>query len=305
MRILNLKIKNVGRKIIDNFLGVKNKIIKIKFSENNKQFNCFIPDDQLWISIKEILLIGEYERKKEFALDKISGNVLIDAGAHAGLYSLKASPYFKKIISIEPHPEIYRLLTQNIKINKVKNISPLQKALWYEEDEEMKLVESPYNTANSSLVSDNTDSRNKIFSVKTLSLKDLVSKYGKINLLKMDIEGAELEVITQTPCEILKCIDAIVAEIHACRTPVLLSQIVNKLKTCDFEVEILKRPQFYYKESVKKIIKNWKKVKGLTKLKLLSIFSFTFFKILEKSRMIHISEFEGTKMLFAKRKKNT
>ncbi|MCS7121544.1 MAG: FkbM family methyltransferase [Archaeoglobaceae archaeon] len=59
-------------------------------------------------------------------------SVVVDAGAHVGLFTIYASRKAKKVIAIEPNPKNYSLLELNIKRNNLKNVKAIKKALWYE-----------------------------------------------------------------------------------------------------------------------------------------------------------------------------
>ncbi|MEM3406001.1 MAG: FkbM family methyltransferase [Candidatus Pacearchaeota archaeon] len=53
------------------------------------------------------------------------GDIVIDAGAYIGLFTLYASKKVGKnglVIAYEPDPENYKNLLENIKLNKCKNV---------------------------------------------------------------------------------------------------------------------------------------------------------------------------------------
>ena len=51
--------------------------------------------------------------------------------------------------------------------------------------------------------------------VKTVTLQSLVDQMGgRVDLLKLDIEGAEIAVLKSTPAETLQCIDRIVLDYY-------------------------------------------------------------------------------------------
>lgn len=56
-------------------------------------------------------------------------DVVIDVGAHVGLFTLKVAKKVKKVVAIEPHPLNYRFLIANITLNGLKNVIPLKLAL--------------------------------------------------------------------------------------------------------------------------------------------------------------------------------
>ncbi|MEM4435677.1 MAG: FkbM family methyltransferase [Thermosphaera sp.] len=57
-------------------------------------------------------------------------DVVIDVGAHAGVFILKVTRKAKRrVVAIEPHPPNYMLLLKNIIINKLENVIPMNLAL--------------------------------------------------------------------------------------------------------------------------------------------------------------------------------
>lgn len=115
--------------IISMIIARQNKIGKIKFKIENKYFRVYVPNDELWGAVKDILLNREYEYLPEFELKKFKNNFIVDAGAHVGLFSLVSSVFANKILAIEPHPFNYFLLKKNVIKNSVKNIEILNRAL--------------------------------------------------------------------------------------------------------------------------------------------------------------------------------
>ena len=114
------------QKILNNLLSVKGKIVKSNFWVEDRHFEVFIPDDQYWISIKDILINREYEFFSEFGLNNFTG-LVIDAGAHVGLFSLIAANFANTVIAIEPNKKNYNLLRRNVQHNKADNIKLIAK----------------------------------------------------------------------------------------------------------------------------------------------------------------------------------
>ena len=55
--------------------------------------------------------------------------IFVDVGANVGMYSIRLSKSFEKIIAIEPDPNNFDILRENIKLNNIKNIYPLNVAV--------------------------------------------------------------------------------------------------------------------------------------------------------------------------------
>jgi len=120
------------------------------------------------------------------------GDIVIDAGANIGLFSIIASILVGKtgkVIAIEPEPENMKILKRNIELNNLDNIIVVDKALFSKSGERIKFYRDGATSRIS--LSDNNEPGNYI-EVETITFDDIISN---INLhpkvLKMDIEGAE------------------------------------------------------------------------------------------------------------------
>jgi FkbM family methyltransferase len=132
------------------------------------------------------------------------GNTVIDVGAHTGLYTILGSRYVGssgKIISIEPHPENFEILKRNINLNGITNVIALEYAA-YSHNRSIKLYlpeeQSGYTIYNTLMANRaNYQDRYLMVDARTLDelLKILSVNAKDINWIKIDVEGAELEVL--------------------------------------------------------------------------------------------------------------
>lgn len=115
--------------------------------------------------------------------------LIFDCGSNIGLSVL----YFKKIfppsqiIAFEPDSNNFSILKRNIESNQLNNIQLNQAAVWINDEE----ISFKVNESEASHIL-KADSCNK---VKAIRLKTLLNAHPEIDFLKMDIEGAEAEVI--------------------------------------------------------------------------------------------------------------
>lgn len=131
------------------------------------------------------------------------GGVILDVGAHHGYYSLlamrKAGPS-GMAIAFEPNPNTAARMRENIGLNNASNIRLFEIACTAEE-QTLELFEGPdWNVGRSSLASDNAKSGGKLgrkYSVRGRPLDDVVAEVSpqRIDLLKVDVEGAEMTVL--------------------------------------------------------------------------------------------------------------
>ncbi len=146
--------------------------------------------------------------------------VIIDAGAHIGL----ATVYFKwlypgsSITAFEPNPELFRLLERNVANNQLSNVTLVPAALG-KHDAETKFWIDATDWRWWSVGSTNPGAWNgeqkvqKEITVKSVKLYDFVQKMDRVDLLKMDIEGAESAVIRGLK-EQLEKVEQMIFEFH-------------------------------------------------------------------------------------------
>ena len=132
---------------------------------------------------------------KEIFAEKIYDQVLpknayiLDCGANIGLsviYLKKCCPS-AHILAFEPDPVNFGLLQKNIDSFGLKNVTAHQSAIWKEN------TTLNFQSAGSMGSSIDTETNAGGISVKAMRLKDLLDR--PIDFLKIDIEGAEYEVI--------------------------------------------------------------------------------------------------------------
>ena len=132
------------------------------------------------------------------------GDIVVDVGAHIGKYSIIASKMVGskgKVIAIEAHPANYDILKQNIALNKLSNVIVLNYAV-HSTETLVKLYEpgqedgfTIYNTIMTNRISSNNQ---KYIEVKANTLDSLLLQKGgikQVNWIKIDVEGAEYEVL--------------------------------------------------------------------------------------------------------------
>ena len=119
-----------------------------------------------------------------------SGDVFLDIGAYIGRYSIILSPRFNRVYAFEPARETNQRLNKNIWLNNIPNIIQCMVAL-LDEDREM-MLNIKYSPGTNSL--DNTVNFLRHSKIKAVRL-DSFHIYGKIDLIKIDVEGAEKEVL--------------------------------------------------------------------------------------------------------------
>jgi FkbM family methyltransferase len=124
------------------------------------------------------------------------GDVIWDVGAHAGATSYFFSQMVGaggRVFAFEPDELSYNYLLRNIELHKLENVIAVKKALARESGVGAFSMDG---TLGAGLVGfTQCASRNHTRQVETASFADACREYGVPKLVKMDIEGAEADVI--------------------------------------------------------------------------------------------------------------
>ena len=169
------------------------------------------------------------------------GDIVIDVGPAFGLYTILASRSIGsrgQVFAIEPQPEIFKMLNCNIKLNKLLNVTTLNYAA-YSKEIKLKL----YNSY--SIIQERAGKNNSDFievNGNTLDYLMFQNKIKEVNWIKIDVEGAELEVLKGAHNILSKSKDiALLIEIHnLSEGNNLYDDIMNLLKSYNFKQEFEK-----------------------------------------------------------------
>jgi FkbM family methyltransferase len=117
--------------------------------------------------------------------------VIIDGGANVGLATLYWTEQFPEanITGFEPDPQVFETLQWNVQRWEAGNVSLVQKGLWSEET----TLEFASDGADAGHVSTEDDGADTTHEVPVTRLVPYLRE--PIDLLKLDIEGAEAEVL--------------------------------------------------------------------------------------------------------------
>jgi FkbM family methyltransferase len=124
------------------------------------------------------------------------GNVVIDIGANIGYYTLifaRLVGESGKVFAFEPDPENFALLKKNVELNHYKNVVLIQKAA-SNVSGKAQLYLSKENKGDHRIY--NSHDGRESLEIETIKLDDYFKEFiGKIDYIKMDIQGAEAMAI--------------------------------------------------------------------------------------------------------------
>jgi FkbM family methyltransferase len=192
-------------------------LLKFKVPKYDYEFYCRINKDDFKImTIHEDDIITRFTPKE--------GDIVIDIGAHIGLYTIISSKRVGaqgKVVAIEADPENFEMLNSNIKLNQLTNVIPLNYAV-YSKETKIKLYlpsgESGFTKYNT-IMPNWINTQEKFVEVNANTLDYLLQlnkiRQEEVNWIKIDVEGAEFEVLKGATNVLSKSKDvAILMELH-------------------------------------------------------------------------------------------
>ena len=166
-----------------------------KAKRNGIHYNLDISDIIDWY-----IYYGFREKSKELLLESIKENdTVIDVGANVGEISLRAANIVGnnggKIYSFEPDLINFNRFLNNIKINAVKNITPINKGLGNADGVfNLSVVDENIRGMNRIVESNESLNTSKI-EVIILDNYMKIKNITRVDLIKIDTEGFEMNVI--------------------------------------------------------------------------------------------------------------
>jgi FkbM family methyltransferase len=174
-------------------------------------------------------------------------DIVVDVGAHVGLFTLKAAKNVRSgiVIAIEPNPSNYELLLKNIASNKMKNVKSLNVALAdFNGNTELYLAEE------SGMHSMAIRRSSKYITVQARTLDQLVNelKLKKVNFIKIDVEGSAFTVLKGAE-KTLRNNDLFI--VASCgHTPQELPNVLRYLSDNGFKITVGPRKDIYASKKV-------------------------------------------------------
>lgn len=176
------------------------------------------PKDNLFI-LDEIFGGNYYDKFR-----KISTNdIVVDVGAHVGVFSVKAASKAKCVLAVEPCRFNFELLLKNIRANCADNVTAVNAAVF-----NYNGTVNLFMHGQSGLHSTVKQTREAIL-ITAAKLDSLLeeSKFGKVTFLKIDTEGAEKQVLEGASRTITRDRPYIVMEYHAPEDKDAISNILD------------------------------------------------------------------------------
>ena len=157
-----------------------------------------------WIAsndaVSDQLVTGFEQKERRFVSRFLKpGMTVLDIGAHAGLYTLTASKRVGpsgRVISFEPSPRERQRLTRHLSLNRCGNVTVQAFALGQDGgDAELFVVDGSETGCNSFRPAPGIAGHTVRVPIRRLDDCQAEGMFTAVDLIKMDIEGAELSAL--------------------------------------------------------------------------------------------------------------
>lgn len=239
-----LERKNGYKRILDIFIARELAKRSSRFNEKRGMPIAVFGND--WIGIN-IALKGLFEEEHLEDLNHllinldidVSNSTAIDIGSNIGNHAIEFAKYFKKVICYEPNPRAYDLLATNTK--NLKNVEVFNWGIGSKE-EFLQLQENINNIGGSS-AKYQIDEKN-IVNIEVKPLDNDFDSLKKVMLLKIDVEGMEIDVLRGAEKIITKFYPLICFEQH--KTDFLKNfhetEVIDWLREKDYKIYAIHKP---------------------------------------------------------------
>jgi len=167
---------------------------KIMVSAPNRTY-LLVPEEDLSLA-PELALYGTYEGAfADYLIRHMTkDSVFVDIGANFGLFSVIAGKSGAKVYAWEPNPFLVAFLRQNLDMNYIDG-TIIEYAAWTDSQNNMNLSVPFHLLGGGSLI---TDWNGEDVPVQTKRFDEVHSSLKRIDLVKIDVEGAEAQVLEGT-----------------------------------------------------------------------------------------------------------
>ncbi len=213
-------------------LFFKKKLATFTITKNEKKINIHFPYKKLGqISSKDFFNLNELIFTSYYTFSKNIYDKFADIGACLGFHGIIFSKYNQKNVDFfEPDPQTFQILNEYIKLNDLKDYESYNKAVYFKEGQ-ISFNRLDENNTGSHIAGskENVYGSVSVIKVDTLSFDTLLKK--KYNLIKMDIEGSELDIFKNFNFKNTKNFPDTYIEVHnKLASEIIYETIIKKLK---------------------------------------------------------------------------
>ena len=135
-----------------------------------------------------------YEENVVASMSRVKGGTFLDIGAHHGLYCCLLRKNFRTLIAAEPFPDSIRIMRRTFRLSGVRAIV-LPTAVTDRSGSTLLLLAKRGSVENRIELGGNRTTATGEMRVPTTTVSEIVEQYGPLDLVKVDVEGAEWLVL--------------------------------------------------------------------------------------------------------------
>ncbi len=191
--------------------------------------------EPIWLRAvdSDAVIFGQVMIDWQYNLSQVEDvRLIVDCGANIGMSALYFARRYPqaKIIAIEPHPENHAMLLRNTR--RVPAIHAVRAAVWPRQTVLSVAAGAGTSYAAATVTEARAAESN---GVPALQLRDIIAEHGKIDILKIDIEGSEKPLFEDPSCvEWLANTRVIYAELHDWMNPGSASAFYRAITRFEF-----------------------------------------------------------------------
>lgn len=160
---------------------------------------------------------------------------VLDCGGHIGSFTMYVKSHWPnaKIVVMEPVPDNLELLKGNISRNNLQNITVVPFALYGESGTfYIDLAGKQFDAVH---LTSEKPNHEQFITINALTLKEVVEQNNLsiIDLMKLDVEGAEYHIFQHSLEDLAKYVRRIIMEFHPAGDIAKRNEIVNRLCSND------------------------------------------------------------------------
>lgn len=145
--------------------------------------------------------------------------VVFDVGAHIGFYTLLIAGIVDSSIghvyAFEPNPGVFDILKRHIEINKLGHVTAVNIALGASIGQIEFFLGPSNNTGMASVLPRDSGKRNIVTSITTLDTFVSANNLRRLDFIKIDVEGAEVDVLEGARNAIKSYLPRLMLEVNA------------------------------------------------------------------------------------------
>lgn len=175
------------------------------------------------------------------AWSKFQPDLIIDGGANVGISSVFFSNLYpeSQIVAIEPEASNFELLSRNVA--EYRNIKAIRAGLWGSPSR-LELINTDRDK-DAFRTRPRTGTHDSILGITVPEVLVLANR-SRIGLLKLDVEGAELDIFSKDPGQWIAKVDSMLIEVHDRLAPGASQAVYRALYATDYSRYLLGDNEF-------------------------------------------------------------